>query len=155
MVVIEQKVAPGELWDEELVLPFELRQKSRFQTKLASGEEARLVLPRGTVLRGGDCLRANDGRIVKVIAAPERVLTVRLRDARRLARCAYHLGNRHVAVELGDGWLRVAFDHVIRDLLLGLGVQVVEEEAPFEPEAGAYGHHLHEGPGIIHEFRKR
>ena len=133
-----------------LELPFDARQKSRLRTHLASGEEAALVLPRGEVLRGGDLVVASDGRVVEVIAAAERVLHVECASATELARCAYHLGNRHVPVEVGEGFLRLAEDHVLEKMLAGLGAKLSHITAPFEPEAGAYhanaagGHHDHE-----------
>lgn len=130
----------------ELVLPFEQRQKSRLLATLSSGEEAALFMPRGTILRGGEWLKAKDGRIVQVVAAIERVMQVKCKDANSLARAAYHLGNRHVPLQVGDGWLRLEADHVLKDMLIGLGAQVEEIEAPFEPESGAYssdGHHTH------------
>ena len=120
-----------------LTLPFELRQKSRLRTRLDSGEDVGVFLARGTVLRDGDRLRTVDGLIVEVRAAPETV------DPLQLARAAYHLGNRHVALQLGPGWLRYLHDHVLDGLAQTLGLNVVSEQAPFEPEAGAYGggHH--------------
>lgn len=165
MLIIEERVDPAEPATDSLVLPFELRQKSRLRTKLASGEEAALFMPRGTVLRGGDRLRAGDGRIVRVEASPEQLIEVRAASALELARAAYHLGNRHVPLQVGEGWLRLADDTVLRDMLAQLGATLVLLEAPFEPEAGAYGgghshghsahsHHSNdEGHGgIIHEY---
>ena len=144
----------------ELTLPFELRQKSRLRTTLASGEEIALLLPGGTVLRGGDCLRAEDGRLVRVVAKPERVIEVTCNDPAELARAAYHLGNRHVPVQVGAGWLRLGEDHVLHEMLRGMGATVHTIDAPFEPEAGAYGSHSHthahgERPGFIHEYFQR
>lgn len=142
----------------QLVLPFERRQKSRFRSVLSNGEEAGVMLTRGTILRGGDLLVASDGRVIEVVAAPERVLHVECVTATELARAAYHLGNRHVPVQVGDGWLRLCADHVLEDMLKGLGARVSSLEAPFEPEAGAYGggHHHHEDEPArgakIHEY---
>ena len=128
---------------DRLQLPFEQRQKSRLRTKLASGEEVGLRLPRGEVLRGGDLLLASDGRVVEVIARPEQLLHVECDSPQALARAAYHLGNRHVPVQVGEGWLRLAADHVLEQMLKGLGARTSPVEAPFEPEAGAYGGHTH------------
>ena len=128
-----------------LTLPFDLRQKSRLRTRLDSGEEVGLFLPRGTVLRHGDRLRAADGRVIEVRAAPETVSTARTDEPLRLARAAYHLGNRHVALQLGPGWLRYLHDHVLDGMVRELGLDVVCEQAPFEPEAGAYGGGHHQG----------
>jgi urease accessory protein len=121
-----------------VVLSFEQRQKSRLRAKLESGEEVALVLPRGNVLRGGDMVQTTDGRAIEIVAAPEKLLHI---ESSSLARIAYHLGNRHVAVQIGDGFLRIAEDHVLEDMLRRLGARVSHVEAPFEPEAGAYGHH--------------
>jgi len=128
----------------QLVLPFDLRSRSRFRARLVSGEEVGVQLTRGQILRGGDKLLAEDGRVVEVHAAPESVSTLRSQDARLLARAAYHLGNRHVALQVGDGWLRYGHDHVLDDMVRGLGAAITVEQAPFEPEAGAYqGGHEH------------
>ena len=122
MLVIQRRVEPPLHADAELPLPFELRQKSRLRTKLATGEEVGLFLDRGAILRGGDCLEAQDGRIVRVVAAPEALMEVANGDARALARAAYHLGNRHTPVEVGEGRLRFAADHVLAEMLRGLGL---------------------------------
>jgi urease accessory protein len=122
-----------------LTLPFDLRQKSRLRTRLDSGEDVGLFLPRGTVLRHGDRLRATGGLVVEVRAAPEAVSTARTDDPLLLARAAYHLGNRHVALQLGSGWLRYLHDHVLDGMVRELGLTVIGEQAPFEPEAGAFG----------------
>jgi urease accessory protein len=124
--------------DRTLVLPFAERSKSRLRATLDNGEEAGLFLERGSVLRHGDRLLADDGRVVEVRAAPETVSTVHTADALMLARASYHLGNRHVALQIGPGWLRYCHDHVLDDMLRGFGLDVRVEEAPFEPEGGAY-----------------
>lgn len=121
-----------------------MRQKSRFKTQLASGEEVGVMLPRGEILRGGDLLTTSDGRIIEVISRPEDVLHVECATSAALAKIAYHLGNRHVPVEVGDGYLRLADDHVLERMLEGLGAKVSRTTAPFEPEAGAYGGAGHE-----------
>jgi urease accessory protein len=122
-----------------LTLPFELRQKSRLRCNLDDGEEVGLVLDRGTLLRGGDLLQASDGRVVQVVAAPEGLSVVTTHDVLLLARAAYHLGNRHVALQIRPGELRFLHDHVLDDMLRGLGLPVRFETLPFEPEGGAYG----------------
>ncbi|MBC7945177.1 MAG: urease accessory protein UreE [Burkholderiales bacterium] len=165
MILIQKRCETHAALNEQLVLPFEQRSKSRLRTRLASGEEAGVFIERGTILRGGDLLLAEDGRVVQVIAAEERVMQATCADAHALACAAYHLGNRHVAVEIGPGWLRFMADHVLRDMLLGLGAQVTELNAPFEPEAGAYAHgigHRHDfekqgnvAGGIIHQYSNR
>ena len=131
---------------DSLQLPFELRQKSRLRAQLVSGEEVALSLPRGEVLRGGDLLVASDGRVIEVVALPERLLHVECDSPQALSRAAYHLGNRHVPVQVGEGWLRLAADHVLEQMLKGLGARLMAIDAPFEPEAGAYGSaHSHGG----------
>ena len=160
--MIVRNLAPQALHaDETLALPYERRCKSRLRTTLVSGEEVGLFLERGTVLRGGDCLAADDGRVVRVQSAAENLMEVRAENAELLAKAAYHLGNRHTPIQIGDRWLRFAADHVLAEMLVGLGVGVSEVSAPFEPEAGAYaaGHHQHSGEakhaGVIHDFATR
>jgi urease accessory protein len=143
MLTITSKLIEQRAANAHLTLPFELRSKSRLRTVLSTGEEAGVVLERGSVLRGGDLLLADDGRVIEIVAAAERVSTVRASDTSSLARAAYHLGNRHVALQVGPDWLRYLHDHVLDDMVRGLGFIVIIEEAPFEPEAGAYGAHSH------------
>ena len=157
MLTLTARCEPVDRPYGELVLPFDLRIRSRLRTRLVSGEEAVLKTERGAVLRGGDCLKSEDGRVVRVSAAPEKVMHVTCADQFELTRAAYHLGNRHVPVEIGDGYLRIAADHVLGDMLLGLDAKVRELEAPFEPESGAYGgghgHHVEAGHGgKIHQY---
>lgn len=142
-LTINERLGTTRAADAKLVLPFELRQRSRLLAELDTREEVGLVLDRGTILRGGDLLLASDGRVIEVVAAAEPVSLVKTRDAARLARAAYHLGNRHVAVQLGAGWLRYLHDHVLDDMVRGLGFDVGFAELPFEPEAGAYAHAGH------------
>ncbi|CAM3094235.1 urease accessory protein UreE [Cupriavidus taiwanensis] len=123
----------------KLVLPFADRSKSRLRAVLDNGADAALFLPRGTVLRGGDLLVAEDGSFVEVRAAAESVLEVRAQDPHALMRAAYHLGNRHTPVEIGRDYLRLEYDAVLADMLRRLGVLAERAELPFEPEAGAYG----------------
>ncbi len=140
MVVVREKLESRDVQAAgRLSLPFEYRQRSRQRATLDSGEEIGLVLPRGLVLRGGDRLRASDGRIFEVAAAPEQLAHI---EAPTLARIAYHLGNRHVPVQVGEGFLRILRDHVLEDMVRHLGARVEHVEGPFEPEAGAY--HSHE-----------
>jgi len=130
----------------QLKLPFDSRQKSRLRTKLVSGEEVGLILPRGEILRGGDLVTASDGRVIEIIAEPEKLLHIETRD---LAKIAYHLGNRHVPVQVGADFLRITEDHVLEEMVKKLGATVSHVEASFEPEAGAYagGHHQHDEMG--------
>jgi urease accessory protein len=149
MLTLNTKIEDAEKVDGELVLPFELREKSRLRAHLASGEEVAVFTVRGTVLRHGDLLRGDDGRVVRIIAAKEATYRVECGTARALLRCAFHLGNRHTQAEVGGdsegGFLRIRKDPVLKEMLEGLGATVSEESAPFEPESGAYGggHHHH------------
>lgn len=132
----------------QLKLPFDSRQKSRLRTRLVSGEEVALMLPRGEILRGGDLVTASDGRIIEVLAEAEQLVHVECASPEALAKAAYHLGNRHIPVQVGAGFLRLAPDHVLEEMLKGLGAKVSAVEAPFEPEAGAYGGgHRHDEMG--------
>jgi urease accessory protein len=123
-----------------LTLPFDGRQKSRFRARLDDGREAAVMLPRGTVLRHGDVLVAEDGTRVSVHAEPERVSVATAADALSALRAAYHLGNRHVPLQIAEEQLIYRHDHVLDAMLEQLGVQVSERLLPFEPETGAYGH---------------
>jgi urease accessory protein len=129
--------------DDTLTLPYECRQKSRQRVRLDSGRDAVLLLPGSARLADGDRLRASDGTLVGVRAATEELSTVRSDDALSLARACYHLGNRHVSLQIGAGWLRFQHDHVLDDMVRGLGLSVALEEACFEPERGAYHGHGH------------
>src|ERR1700722_4737426 len=142
MLTISERIHDARTADARLVLPFELRSRSRFRARLVGGEDVGVILGRGQILRGGDLLLSPDGRVIEVVAAAESVSTVHSADARALARAAYHLGNRHVALQIGAGWLRYSHDHVLDEMLQGLGLKGTVEKAPFEPEAGAY----HSGP---------
>ena len=125
--------------DGRLVLPYELREKCRLRATLDTGEDVAVFTVRGTVLRDGDLLTGEDKRVIKVVAAPEPTYKITCADAHTLLRCAFHLGNRHTQAQVGDGFLRIRADAVLKEMLAGLGATVVEEKAAFEPEAGAYG----------------
>jgi urease accessory protein len=129
--------------ERRLRLSYGERCKSRARHVLDNGEEAGLFLERGSILRDGDLLLADDGRVVEVQASEESVSTVHTDNALMLARACYHLGNRHVALQIGTGWLRYQHDHVLDDMLRGFGLEVRVELAPFEPEGGAYVSHAH------------
>jgi urease accessory protein len=123
-----------------VTLTFEERRKSRQRLLLDDGSEAALRLPRGTVLAGGDSLQADDGAVIAVKAAPESLSAARTPDPLLLLRAAYHLGNRHVPVEVAAGELRYQHDHVLDGMVQALGLTVEAVTAPFSPEGGAYGH---------------
>jgi urease accessory protein len=122
-----------------LVLPYELREKCRLRATLDNGEDVAVFTTRGTVLRDGDLLTGEDQRVIAVVAAAEPTYHVTCADAHTLLRCAFHLGNRHTQAQVGDGFLRIRADAVLKEMLVGLGAVVVEESAAFEPESGAYG----------------
>jgi len=128
-----------------LVLTIEQRERSRFRATLDNGEVIGVILERGgAALRAGDGLADDTGRIYRVEAAPEPVSTVRSDDPLMLLRAAYHLGNRHTPLEVAKGYLRYRHDHVLDEMVRGLGAEPTHETAPFQPESGAYaggGHH--------------
>ncbi|MFP5504966.1 MAG: urease accessory protein UreE [Gammaproteobacteria bacterium] len=142
-----------------LTLSFERRSRSRQRVLLDDGRAALLALPRGTVLRDGDVLGCADGPSVRVRAAAETVSTAVHADPATLLRAAYHLGNRHVPVQIGPGWLGYLHDHVLDAMCRGLGLHVEVAQRPFEPEDGAYagaghrhGHgHSHADPHPDHD----
>lgn len=124
-----------------LTLPLEQRIRSRLRVILDNGENAGLFLPRGSMMKQGDRLQAESGQVVEIQAAAESVSTIKIDDPLLMARACYHLGNRHVPLQIGDGLLRYQHDHVLDDMCRGLGLTVSTEQAPFEPESGAYGEH--------------
>jgi urease accessory protein len=131
--------------DGVLTLTFEQRRISRLRATLDDGREVALLLLRGTNLRDGDHLRGEGGIVIMVRAAPEHLSVASTNDGHLLLRAAYHLGNRHVPVQLGDRFVAYAHDHVLDDMVRGLGLTVASRQAPFEPEAGAFAHeHEHE-----------
>ena len=134
---LSQKVTAS----DSLTLPFLERIKSRQRVVLDSGLEAGLMLPRGTVLRHGDRLSSERGMVIEVHAAVEGVSTVTATNAYLLARVCYHLGNRHVPLQIEPQRLRYQHDHVLDEMVRGLGASIRVEQATFEPEAGAYGSH--------------
>jgi urease accessory protein len=136
------RVKPAGGWSgpavDKVVLDYESRHRRRLRLSGIAGFEFLLDLPEAVALRDGDGLLLDDGRLVAVQAVPEPVMEVRGRDARHLLRLAWHLGNRHLPTELGDDCLRIRADRVVAEMLKGLGATVVELEAPFQPEGGAY-----------------
>ncbi len=144
--------------DDRAILPFEARCRSRLLVTLESGAQAALVVERGRLLRNGDRVRLDDQREIEIVAADESLLEAHSADPLVIAKTAYHLGNRHVAVQVMRDRLRFLDDHVLAQMVAGLGLEVTRVVAPFEPEGGAYGaHHAHgsEAPLLrprIHEF---
>jgi urease accessory protein len=136
--------AAGLARDAVLTLSYDERRRSRLLATLDDGREVALVLPRGTILRHGDRLRGDGGPTVEVRAAAESLSIAATADPHLLTRAAYHLGNRHVPLEIGGGWVAYAHDHVLDTMVSSLGLDVSPRVAPFEPEAGAF---QHEGGG--------
>jgi urease accessory protein len=149
--LVGKRQGPGPA-DATVTLTLEQRARSRLRVVLDDGREAGILLERGDSPKAGDRLVSEAGLVVRVEAAAERVSTVRSPDPLLLARACYHLGNRHVALQIEPGRLRYLRDHVLDDLVRGLGLEVSAEEAPFEPEPGAYGGASHHGhaPGHGH-----
>lgn len=141
-----------------LTLDWDLRQKSRFDAEDSQGRRVGVFLPRGTVVRGGDVLLTHDGSLLKVQAAPQAVLRITHCSEHGtpfdLIRAAYHLGNRHVPIELQPDHLKIEPDHVLADMLRQMHLIVTEAREPFEPESGAYAsgghHHGHGGHDHAH-----
>jgi urease accessory protein len=137
-------------------LDWDVRQKSRFSATDSGGRELGVFLPRGMVVRGGDVLVAEDGSMVRVIAAKQPVLVITACAQHGtpfdLTRAAYHLGNRHVPIELQPDHLKIEPDHVLAEMLRAMHLTVVEDDAAFEPEGGAYasGGHGHDGHSHSH-----
>ena len=127
--------------DDRLTLSYEQRQKSRQRVCLDSGIQAGLILPRGNILRGGDILQADNDLIIEIHAAKESITTAHTNDPLLLARGAYHLGNRHIALQIDKTCLRYLVDHVLDEMIISLGFKINHEMAPFEPQAGAYDDH--------------
>ncbi len=145
-------------------LDWDVRQKSRFDATDSTGRTLGIFLPRGTLVRGGDVLVAEDGSMIRVLAAPQPVLVITPCSEHGspfdLVRAAYHLGNRHVQIELKPDHLKIEPDHVLADMLRAMHLIVNEAQAAFEPEGGAYaagghGHdhgHAHDhGHGHAHD----
>ncbi len=125
-----------------LILPLcaEERTRSRYRRETDTGQVLILRLPRGSVLRDGDLLQAETGTVIQIAAKPEPVLTITADTNLDLLRAAYHLGNRHIPLEITPNYLRLKPDTVLQTMLEKLGLTIIEEIAPFQPEIGAYGH---------------
>lgn len=138
---------------DTIVLGFDDRHRRRMAMTATRGLEFLLDLREAVALRGGDALVLEDGRLIEVIGAPEQLVEIRGRDPEDLIRIAWHLGNRHLPTQIVGKGLRIRRDHVIEGMVLGLGARIIQIEAPFDPEGGAYiagGHfhdHDHDGAG--------
>ena len=144
MLILNQRTnAPA---TDSVALAYDERKRSRLKVTLASGSEAGIFLERGDHLHGGDKLAAeDDSAVVEILAAPEKLIEAIAHTPLLFARAAYHLGNRHVPVQIlptaDGGTLRFQTDHVLAEMVKGLGCTVRDTEAPFQPESGAYGSH--------------
>ncbi len=136
--------------DGELVLDHEQREKSRFRAKSSLGEEVRVFLEHGPVLSIGTILHGMCGTNLIIVGAKESVLTASSEDRMLFSKACYHLGNRHVKLQIGDSWLRISPDHVLEDMLRNLGMKIDFEKATFVPEVGAY-YNLPKGSAYAHE----
>ena len=141
-------ILPSGSWSnaiDEVVIDFDCRHRRRIVLTTQSGNELLIDFPQAVRLRDGDGLALEDGRIVRVRARPEPLLEIHAHDDGELVRIAWHLGNRHLPVQLLGDRIRIRADHVIQNMVEGLGAHVEAIEAPFDPEAGAYapgvGHH--------------
>ena len=141
-----------------VVLDWDTRQKSRFDTDDSQGRQLGVFLPRGTAVRGGDVLVAEDGSLIKVIAQPQSVMRItpcaEHGSPFDLVRAAYHLGNRHVQIELTPQYLQIEPDHVLGEMLKKMHLDVDELLAPFEPEGGAYSAHAGHDHGHAHDHEE-
>jgi urease accessory protein len=138
---------------DTVVLDFDDRHRRRMAMTGTRGLEFLLDLENAVALRGGDALVLEDGRLVEVVAAAELLLEIRCNDPQHLVRVAWHLGNRHLPTQITGKALRIRRDHVIEDMVKGLGARVIEIESPFDPEGGAYagdGHETHGHAGHDH-----
>jgi urease accessory protein len=138
---------------DTVVLDFDDRHRRRMAMTGTRGLEFLLDLENAVALRGGDALVLDDGRLIEVVAAPEPLLEIRGIDPQHLVRLGWHLGNRHLPTQIMPKGLRIRRDHVIEAMVKGLGARVVEIEAPFDPEGGAYasGGHAHAAEGHVHD----
>lgn len=143
MLTLTQRLPanPNAIVSYTLSLTAEERTRSNYRFQTEAGQVLLLRLPRGIVLRDRDLLQSENGTLVRVIAKPEPVLTVTAKNPLELLKAAYHLGNRHVALEITPTYLRLSADSVLQAMLEHLGLEVTTEIKPFEPEMGAYGHH--------------
>ena len=142
------EVRPAGAWNaasavDSIALDAHERHRRRIVLTGEGGTQFLLDLPHAAALRDGDGLLLDDGGIVRVAGRPESLLEIRAASPEQLARLAWHIGNRHVEIQIAGDALRVRRDHVIEAMLRGLGAQVTPIEAPFAPEGGAYAHHDH------------
>jgi len=158
MIKFEEKlsteIAAKQTAHTTLILGKDQREKSRLKVTLDDGREAGLFFEKGTTFQDGDLIISDDGNIiVEIKAATETVSTVKCDDPLLLAKACYHLGNRHVPLQINASTLHYQHDHVLDEMVRGLGLEVICEDKPFEPESGAYsggGHHSHGDDDYVH-----
>jgi len=131
--------------DDTLLLSYEQRTKGRLRVTTEKAQDVGIFLERGKTLRHGDLLESDDGQVIRVEAKVENLVKGSSKNWHLFSRCCYHLGNRHVPIQIGECELWIQSDHILKDMLAQLGMHVSECMAPFEPEQGAYagGHHGH------------
>jgi urease accessory protein len=145
MIKLTKKIAHAHAIEASLTLPLHSRIKSRLRVKLDDGRDAGLFLPRGTTLKEGDLLTSEGGQVIRIKAANETLSIIECDDPHLLSRACYHLGNRHAAIQIEAGRISYLHNHVLDQMLSGLGLAVTVAEAPFEPEPGAYGGSAQQG----------
>ena len=151
MIKFEEKISTTKSPDTTLTLGKDQREKSRLKVTLDNGREAGLFFEKGTSFQDGDLIISDDENVlVEIKAADETVSSVYCDDPLQLARACYHLGNRHIPLQISKGILRYQHDHVLDEMVRGLGLEVKTEQAPFEPESGAYAVGSHSGGGHHH-----
>jgi urease accessory protein len=149
MALLAYQVVPAGSWTEDeerdqVVLDFDQRHRRRITLQTEMGEEVLVDLAQAVRLRDGDGLLLEGGGVIRVVAQAETLLQIQTDDADELVRIAWHLGNRHLPVQLGPGRILIRADHVIADMVHTLGGRTQLIEAPFDPEPGAYaGGHAH------------
>ena len=135
-------ISPKGAWQvkaaDSIILDYEGRYRRRIAMTGVRGTEFMLDLPDAVILRNGDALVLDDGKLVEVLAAPEELAEIRCADPQQLAEVAYHLGNRHITSQIMSNRIRIRRDHVIEDMARGLGAKIAHIDAPFEPDGGAY-----------------
>lgn len=141
MMKLTEREADATRFDDDVTLPYELRQKCRLLSQTSKGSKIGIFLPRGQILKHGMVLTGQDDFRVRILAAEEALSVVRTEDALLFARVCYHLGNRHIALQILPGELRYQCDHVLDQMVQGFGLTINHESLPFEPEQGAYHSH--------------
>ena len=150
IVRVCERIPKQEAIEARLELVWDQRQKTRFRSTLEDGREVAVILSREGGLRGGDCLRSDSGLVIGVVAAREDLMEAQCKDALLFARATYHMGNRHVPLEIRGESIRFKPDHVLEEMLQGLGMEVRHCRSAFDPENGAYGNHAHGHPDHDH-----